>query len=233
MSDENRLLKRLRQNTVKYVRDASGKIIGIEDPAAKFRVTASGTMQPGPAGRDGTDGVDGAAGHTGPAGKDGKDGAPGRDGVDGKDGAPGIAGTNGTNGLDGAPGKDGAKGADSTVPGPQGPAGVAGKDGAQGIAGKDGAAGKDAKRIENYAGTTDSNGVYTVTFATPFAAIPTIQPEPPALPNQVWVKVNATVNGFSIRLVQRNTVNLLNIEVLLGATVNVANAPARVSVIAP
>jgi len=88
------------------------------------------------------------------------------------------------------------------------------------------------KRIETYSGTTDANGLYTVTFPTPFSAIPTIQPEPPAMANQVWVKVNATATGFSLRLLQRNVVALLGIEVLLGATVNVANAPARVSVIA-
>lgn len=88
------------------------------------------------------------------------------------------------------------------------------------------------RRIDTYAGKTDANGLYTVTYATPFPAIPSVQPEPPAMPNQVWVKVNSTLTGFSLRLVQRNTVNLLNIEVLLGATVNVANADARVVVIA-
>lgn len=88
------------------------------------------------------------------------------------------------------------------------------------------------RRIDTYAGKTDTNGLYTVTYPTPFPAAPSIQPEPPAMPNQVWVKVNSTLTGFSLRLVQRNTVNLLNIEVLLGATVNVANADARVVVIA-
>jgi len=90
----------------------------------------------------------------------------------------------------------------------------------------------DAKRIDTYTGKTDANGLYTVTYPTPFAAVPSIQPEPPALPSQVWVKVSSTTTGFSLRLLQRNTVNLLNIDVLLGATVNVANADARVVVVA-
>lgn len=88
------------------------------------------------------------------------------------------------------------------------------------------------KRIDTYIGKTDANGLYTVTYATPFTAIPSIQPEPPAMANQVWVKVNSTTTGFSIRLLQRNTTTILGLEVLLGATVNVANTDARVVVIA-
>lgn len=88
------------------------------------------------------------------------------------------------------------------------------------------------KRIDTYIGKTDANGLFTVAYPTPFAAVPSLQPEPPTLPSQVWVKVSSTTTGFSLRLTQRNTVNLLNIEVLLGATVNVPNADARVVVIA-
>ena len=253
MSDENRLLKRLRNNTVKYIRDPqTGKIIGIEDPAAQFRVTSAGTMQPGP---QGAQGIQGPQGEQGPAGERGPAGA---DGKDGKDGAPGIAGTNGKDGVDGATGpagpagsqgKDGERGVQGikgdrgeagaqgvnglTGPvgatgaiGPQGPAGATGPQGATGPAGADG------KRIETYTGKTDANGLFSVTYATPFPTIPSVQPEPPAMANQVWVKVSATTTGFSLRLVQRNVVSLLGIEVLLGATVNVNAGDARVVVIA-
>lgn len=88
------------------------------------------------------------------------------------------------------------------------------------------------KRTETYMGKTDANGLFTVTFATPFPTIPSVQPEPPAMANQVWVKVSATTTGFSLRLLQRNVVALLGIEVLLGATVNVNAGDARVVVIA-
>lgn len=88
-----------------------------------------------------------------------------------------------------------------------------------------------SKRIDTYTGTTDANGLFTVTYPTPFATVPSVQPEPPLVANQVWVKVTSTVNGFSLRLTQRNVVSLLGVEVLLGATVNATAAPARVTVI--
>lgn len=89
-----------------------------------------------------------------------------------------------------------------------------------------------AKRIETYAGATDANGLYTVTYSTAFPAVPNVQPQPPTAPNQVWVVVSSTVNGFSLRLTQRASVTLLSIEVLLAATTNVAAAPAQVLVVA-
>lgn len=88
-----------------------------------------------------------------------------------------------------------------------------------------------AKRIETYAGTTDANGLYTVTYPTSFPAVPNVQPQPPTAPNQVWVVVSSTVNGFSLRLTQRASVTLLSIEVLLAATTNVVAAPAQVLVV--
>lgn len=88
------------------------------------------------------------------------------------------------------------------------------------------------KRTDTYTGKTDANGLFTVAYPTPFSVVPSVQPEPPAMANQVWVKVSSTTTGFSLRLVQRNVVNLLNIEVLLGATVNVNAGDARVVVIA-
>ncbi|KAK1548907.1 hypothetical protein Q3G72_011785 [Acer saccharum] len=65
VSEENRLLKRLRPNTVKYVYDSNGKKIGIESPDSEFRVTGAGTMQPGATGKPGADGLNGVAGKDG------------------------------------------------------------------------------------------------------------------------------------------------------------------------
>lgn len=88
-----------------------------------------------------------------------------------------------------------------------------------------------AKRIETYAGVTDANGLYTVTYPTAFPSVPSVQPQPPTAPNQVWVVVSSTANGFSLRLTQRASVTLLSIEVLLAATTNVVAAPAQVLVV--
>lgn len=88
-----------------------------------------------------------------------------------------------------------------------------------------------SKRIDTYVGVTDANGLYTVTYPTPFPDVPSVQPIPPALASQAWTVVSSTAAGFSLRLNQRNVVSLLGIEVLLGATVNVSGAAARVTVI--
>lgn len=90
----------------------------------------------------------------------------------------------------------------------------------------------DVKRIDTYTGTTDANGLFTVTYPTAFAARPSVQPEPPANANQTWVVVSSTATGFSLRLVQRAAVTLLSVEVLLAATTNVSGASVRVVVIA-
>lgn len=88
-----------------------------------------------------------------------------------------------------------------------------------------------ARRIETYTGTTDANGLYTVTYPSAFSSVPSVQPQPPTAANQVWVVVSSTANGFSLRLTQRASVNLLSVEVLLAATTNVAAAPAQVLVV--
>lgn len=183
MSEENRLLKRLRNTSVKYIYDTQGKIMGVESPDGRFRLTANGPMQPGTPGRDGADGAPGAAGRDGvdgapgAAGKDGTDGAggqrgpqgvpgaPGRDGIDGKDGTPGAAGKDGLNGIDGAPGRNGLNGADG-LPGRDGAAGKDGAQGQQGIrgyTGADGVAGKDgAQGFQGVQGLPGKDGAQGV-----------------------------------------------------------------------
>jgi len=89
-----------------------------------------------------------------------------------------------------------------------------------------------ARRIETYSGTTDANGRITVTYGTAYPAVPVVQPPAPAAANQVWTTVSSTTTGFTLQLNQRNTVTLLSIEVLLGATVPVAGTAAQVLVVA-
>lgn len=89
-----------------------------------------------------------------------------------------------------------------------------------------------ARRIETYSGTTNASGQITVTYGTAYPAVPAVQPPAPAAANQVWTTVSSTTTGFTLQLNQRNTVTLLSIEVLLGATVPVNGAAATVLVVA-
>lgn len=89
-----------------------------------------------------------------------------------------------------------------------------------------------AKRIETYAGTTNASGQIVVTYPTAFPTVPVVQPPAPALASQVWTTVSSTTTGFTLQLNQRNTVTLLSIEVLLGATVPVSGTTATILVVA-
>lgn len=162
------------------------------------------------------------SGGVGPAGPKGDTGAPGAAGTVGATGSVGSQGPKGDQGVAGPSGAAGAKG-DTGLTGAQGPIG---------LTGAAGAAGKDAKRIETYTGTTDANGLVTITYTTAFPAVPSVQPEPPTASNQVWVKVTSTTTGCSLRLVQRAAATVLTLEVLLAGTTNVVGAPARVVVVA-
>lgn len=88
------------------------------------------------------------------------------------------------------------------------------------------------KRMETHTANTDANGLVTVTYATPFSAVPNVQPGPPPSSDMSWVLVSSTVNGFSIRLVQRAVLTILtSIQVLAGTVTNVVGSPARVLVV--
>lgn len=90
-----------------------------------------------------------------------------------------------------------------------------------------------ARRIETYTGTTNAQGQVIVVYPTAFAAAPVVQPPAPATANQVWTTVSSTATGFTLQLNQRNSINLLNADVLLGATVPVAGTVAQFLVVAP
>lgn len=87
------------------------------------------------------------------------------------------------------------------------------------------------KRMETYTGTTDAAGLLTVTYPTPFVTVPHVHPGPVPSSDMVWSMVSSTVNGFSIRLVQRATVTLLAVQVLLGTVTNVSGSAAQVLVV--
>lgn len=185
----------------------------------------------GDTGSQGAIGLTGAQGPKGDQGIQGVAGSAGATGAQGLQGVKGDTGSAGANGAAGAKGDTGLTGAAGAV-GAQGIQGIAGTKGDTGNTGPQGPSGV-SKRLEQYIGTTDANGLYTVIYPTPFSARPSIQPEPPLVANQVWVVVSSSSTGFSLRLTQRSSVTLLGLEVLLAATTNVSAAPARVQVVEP
>lgn len=167
-----------------------------------------------------------AAGQKGDKGDKGENGAPG---VKGDQGVKGDTGAPGSQGPQGIPGEPGAKG-DKGDTGAKGATGAKGDTGATGPKGDTGPSGI-SKRIETYTANTDANGLVTVTYATPFPAIPNVQPGPPPSADMAWILVSSTVNGFSVRLVQRAVLTVLSVQVLAGLVTNVANSPARILVV--
>lgn len=90
----------------------------------------------------------------------------------------------------------------------------------------------NARRIEVYPGTTNAAGQVVVTYPTAYPVVPIVQPPAPATANQVWTTVSSTTTGFTLQLNQRNSINLLNADVLLGATVPVSGSSALFLVVA-
>jgi len=160
------------------------------------------------------------------AGQKGDKGDPGIKGDQGAKGDTGAAGAQGIPGEPGAKGDKGEKG-DTGAKGATGPKGDTGETGPKGDIGPSGI----SKRIETYTANTDANGLVTVTYATPFAAIPNVQPGPPPSADMAWILVSSTANGFSVRLVQRAVLTVLSVQVLAGLVTNVANSPARILVV--
>lgn len=90
---------------------------------------------------------------------------------------------------------------------------------------------RTTRRFGTATGTTDSNGLFTVTYSPAFASEPIVCMEPPSSGNRKWVKVSGSATGCSFRLEEQGqgSVALLGL-VLLAATTNVSGAPARMMV---
>ncbi len=75
------------------------------------------------------------------------------------------------------------------------------------------------RRAIPYSGTTSGSGTYSVTFSSSYSVAPNIQANiVGGTPNQFITMVVSTT-GFTVTVYQRNTVNLLATEILLGTTV--------------
>lgn len=84
-----------------------------------------------------------------------------------------------------------------------------------------------------YKGVTNASGEFTVLFAEPYLVTPSAYPVqlPTSFSNRT-VRITAlSTTGFTVKVEQRSSVNLLGIDVLLSATTNVNSANVAVLVI--
>ena len=87
------------------------------------------------------------------------------------------------------------------------------------------------RKVETFLGTTDASGNFTITFANTYTTPPDVQPQIiSGTFNQSVRVVSVSNTGCVVQAAQRNVVTLLSIEVLLGATVNLAGASVTVQV---
>jgi len=82
------------------------------------------------------------------------------------------------------------------------------------------------KRQETYSGTSNSSGVYTVTFSTSFSVAPNIQANiiNQSSTDQFLRITNVSATGFTINIFERAPVTLLGISLLPGNVNNVNGA---------
>lgn len=94
-------------------------------------------------------------------------------------------------------------------------------------------ASKAKKTYKIYNGTTNASGDYTVAYGKTYAAVPMIIPvqTPTTTPTRTIRIISSTTTGFTVRVEQRNSVNLLGIDVLLAATAVVSGASVSVVVL--
>lgn len=87
------------------------------------------------------------------------------------------------------------------------------------------------RKVETFLGTTDASGNLTITFVNTYTTPPDIQPQIIGGTFNQMVRVTSVTNtGCVVQAAQRNVVTLLGLEVLLGATVNLAGASVTVQV---
>lgn len=87
------------------------------------------------------------------------------------------------------------------------------------------------RKVETFLGTSDANGNVTITFANTYSTPPDVQPQIiGGTFNQSVRVVSVSTTGCVVQAAQRNVVTLLSVEVLLGATVNLAGASVTVQI---
>lgn len=83
-----------------------------------------------------------------------------------------------------------------------------------------------------YNGTTNASGEYVVVYAVAYTITPAIIPTMKAgAANQTIRIVSSTTTGFTVKVEQRNSVNLLATDLLLATTVAVNGSAVQVVVL--
>lgn len=87
------------------------------------------------------------------------------------------------------------------------------------------------QRKEKYSGTTNASGLYTITFAAPFAAVPMVTPVVVGSNTETsWRIVSRSETGFSIHVYARAKLTVTLIDLLSFAVTNVSGAIVDVTV---
>lgn len=89
------------------------------------------------------------------------------------------------------------------------------------------------KTYKLYSGVTNASGDYTVVYGKTYAVIPMIIPvQTPTTASARTIRIiSSTTTGFTVRVEQRNSVNILGIDVLSSSTVAVSAASVAVLVL--
>lgn len=89
------------------------------------------------------------------------------------------------------------------------------------------------RRVETFISTSDATGSVTITFNNTYTTPPDIQPQIIGGTFNQFIRVVSVNNTQAVvQVAQRNTVTLLSVEVLLGATVPVSGASISIQVTA-
>lgn len=89
------------------------------------------------------------------------------------------------------------------------------------------------RRVETFLGTSDAQGNYSITFAQTYSTPPDVQPQLVGSTFNQFIRiVSVSTTGAVVQVAQRNTVQLLGLEVLLGATVPISGAQISIQVTA-
>lgn len=83
-----------------------------------------------------------------------------------------------------------------------------------------------------YNGTTNASGDYTVVYPAAYLTTPAVIPVLKAATANQIIRVTAnTATGFTVKVEQRNSVNISGTDVLLAGVVNVSGANVQVVVL--
>lgn len=87
-------------------------------------------------------------------------------------------------------------------------------------------------REEDYSGTTDGSGNYTVAYSAAFGATPNVQPViVNATDSQFFKLTSSNTTGFTVQVRERASLTVLGINLLSFATTAVSGASVRVLVV--